>query len=60
MPVALNQPICLFSGWLDVYAKEDTTLRRASAGASHPELACWIVYDNSGEEPMLLDWSDKP
>lgn len=20
----------------------------------------WVLYDNSGDEPVLVDWSDKP
>jgi hypothetical protein len=25
-----------------------------------PRVNAWALYDNSGSEPVLLDWSEKP
>ena len=39
--------------------------RRFAAGLEHferlyaPRVDAWILYDNSGEQPVLLDWSER-
>jgi predicted ABC-type ATPase len=44
---------------------EDTIRRRFDAGLQllravyQPLVDQWAVYDNSGDEPQLVDWSDK-
>ena len=45
---------------------EDTIRRRFDTGKRHfvhlyqPLVDQWILYDNSGGKPVLVDWSDKP
>lgn len=45
---------------------EATIRRRFDAGIRlffevyRPLADQWVLYDNSGDEPMLMDWSDKP
>jgi predicted ABC-type ATPase len=45
---------------------EDTIRRRFDSGlqllrtAYQPLVDQWAVYDNAGDEPQLIDWSDKP
>jgi predicted ABC-type ATPase len=45
---------------------EATIRRRFDAGARlffdvyRPLVDQWVLYDNSGDEPLLMDWSDKP
>lgn len=45
---------------------EATIRRRFEAGQRllaevyQPLVDQWVLYDNSGEEPNLVDWSDKP
>lgn len=45
---------------------EDTIRRRISAGRDHfdrlyaPLVDAWVLYDNAGPEPVLIDWSEKP
>jgi predicted ABC-type ATPase len=40
--------------------------RRFAAGLSNfhghyaPLVDSWVLYDNSGDEPVILDWSEKP
>ena len=40
--------------------------RRFAAGINNfinyyaPQVDSWVLYDNSGDEPLLLDWSEKP
>lgn len=34
--------------------------RRLLVDVYQPLVDKWILYDNSGDEPMLIDWSDKP
>ncbi|MEO8410240.1 MAG: AAA family ATPase [Propionivibrio sp.] len=40
--------------------------RRFAAGIDNfighyaPRVDSWVLYDNSGDEPVLLDWSEKP
>ena len=45
---------------------EATIRRRFDAGKRlfvevyQPLVDQWILYDNAGDEPLLMDWSDKP
>lgn len=45
---------------------EDTIRRRFAAGRANferlyaPLADAWVLYDNAGPEPVLLDWSEKP
>ena len=45
---------------------EATIRRRFDAGkrlfveAYQPLVDQWILYDNAGDEPQLISWSDKP
>jgi predicted ABC-type ATPase len=45
---------------------EATIRRRFDAGLRlltdvyQPLVDQWVVYDNAGEEPVLMNWSDKP
>lgn len=45
---------------------EATIRRRFEAGTRlffdvyRPLVDQWVLYDNSGDEPLLMDWSDKP
>lgn len=45
---------------------EDTIRRRFAAGRANferlyaPLVDAWVLYDNAGPEPVLLDWSEKP
>ena len=45
---------------------EATIRRRFDAGKRlfldvyQPLVDQWVLYDNSGDEPVLVDWSDKP
>lgn len=45
---------------------EATIRRRFDSGARlfrdvyQPLVDQWVFYDNSGDEPLLMDWSDKP
>ena len=45
---------------------EATICRRFEAGRRlltevyQPLVDQWVVYDNAGDEPVLMDWSDKP
>lgn len=45
---------------------EDVIRRRFTAGRVNLRKSyaravdAWVVYDNSGSEPVLLDWSEKP
>ncbi|MFZ4622881.1 MAG: zeta toxin family protein [Rhodoferax sp.] len=45
---------------------EATIRRRFDAGLRlffevyRPLVDPWVLYDNSGDEPLLIDWSDKP
>lgn len=45
---------------------EATIRRRFAAGREHferlyaPQVDAWALYDNSGPQPVLLDWSEKP
>lgn len=45
---------------------EDVIRRRFTAGSRNfdtiykAEVDVWALYDNAGEEPSLLDWSQKP
>ena len=45
---------------------EATIRRRFDAGMRlffdvyRPLVDQWVLYDNSGDEPLLMDWSDKP
>lgn len=45
---------------------EVTIRRRFAAGRANferlyaPLVDAWVLYDNSGTEPVLLDWSEKP
>lgn len=45
---------------------EVTIRRRFDAGMRlffdvyRPLVDQWVLYDNSGDEPLLMDWSDKP
>ena len=45
---------------------EVTIRRRYEAGRRlltevyQPLVDQWVLYDNAGEEPVLMDWSDKP
>ncbi len=45
---------------------EATIRRRFDAGKRmfldvyQPLVDQWVLYDNSGDEPVLMDWSDKP
>lgn len=45
---------------------EATIRRRFDAGTRlffevyRPLVDQWVLYDNSGDEPLLMDWSDKP
>ena len=34
--------------------------RRLLVDVYRPLVDKWILYDNSGDEPILMDWSDKP
>lgn len=51
-------------GWHDI--PEATIRRRFAAGLQlfrnvyQPLVDQWTVYDNSGDEPILIDWSNKP
>lgn len=45
----------------------EATIRRRFEAGRHllaetyqPLVDQWVLYDNSGEEPLLMDWSDKP
>ena len=45
---------------------EATIRRRFEAGRRlltelyQPLVDQWVVYDNAGDEPVLMDWSNKP
>ena len=45
---------------------EATIRRRFAAGRANferlyaPQVDAWALYDNSGQQPVLLDWSEKP
>lgn len=45
---------------------EDVIRRRFHTGLLNfqmlyaPKVDAWTIYDNSGEQPQLLDWSEKP
>lgn len=45
---------------------ESTIRRRFDSGARlfrtvyQPLVDQWVLYDNSGDEPLLMDWSSKP
>ena len=45
---------------------EDTIRRRFAAGRENferlyaPQVDAWALYDNSGQQPVLLDWTEKP
>ncbi|MEX2524904.1 MAG: AAA family ATPase [Gammaproteobacteria bacterium] len=45
---------------------EDVIRRRFAAGLNNferlyaPRVDAWVRYDNSGEEPIALEWSEKP
>ena len=45
---------------------EPVIRRRFSAGRRNfehlyaPKVDAWVLYDNAGEQPVLLDWSEKP
>lgn len=45
---------------------EDVIRRRFASGLRHfdavykAEVDDWALYDNAGDEPVLLDWSEKP
>ncbi len=45
---------------------EATIRRRFVAGQENflhhyaPRVDAWVLYDNAGPEPLLLDWSEKP
>lgn len=45
---------------------EDVIRRRFAAGLRNfetiykPEVDSWALYDNSGDEPTLIDWSQRP
>lgn len=45
---------------------DDTVRRRFAAGRRNferlyaPLVDAWALYDNSGPQPVLLDWSEKP
>ncbi len=45
---------------------ETTIRRRFAAGLDNftrhyaPRVDSWVLYDNSGDEPVPLDWSEKP
>lgn len=45
---------------------EATIRQRFDSGARlfrdvyQPLVDQWVLYDNSGDEPLLMDWSDKP
>lgn len=45
---------------------DDTVRRRFAAGRKNferlyaPLVDAWALYDNSGPQPVLLDWSEKP
>lgn len=45
---------------------ENTIRRRYEAGQRlltevyQPLVDQWVLYDNAGEEPVLMDWSEKP
>lgn len=34
--------------------------RRLLAEVYRPLVNQWVLYDNAGESPLLMDWSDKP
>ena len=34
--------------------------RRLLAEVCQPLVDQWVLYDNAGESPLLMDWSDKP
>ena len=34
--------------------------RRLLAEVYRPLVTQWVLYDNAGESPLLMDWSDKP
>ena len=45
----------------------EATIRRRFEGGSRlltevyqPLVDQWVLFDNAGEEPVLMDWSDKP
>lgn len=48
------------------HVPEDTIRRRFAAGRANferlyaPLADAWVLYDNAGPEPVLLDWSEKP
>lgn len=45
---------------------ENTIRRRYEAGQRlltevyQPLVDQWVLYDNAGDEPVLMDWSEKP
>lgn len=47
------------------HVSEDTIRRRFTAGRRNferlyaPLVDAWVLYDNSGPQPLLLDWSEK-
>lgn len=34
--------------------------RRLSTEVYQPLVDQWVLYDNAGEDPILMDWSEKP
>lgn len=34
--------------------------RRMFADVYQPLVDKWVLYDNAGDEPVMMDWSDKP
>jgi len=33
---------------------------RLFSGVYQPLVDQWILYDNSGDQPVMMDWSDEP
>jgi predicted ABC-type ATPase len=48
------------------YIPDETIRRRFAAGLQNfkllygPLVDAWVLYDNAGAQPLLLDWSEKP
>ena len=37
----------------------EAVIRRRFARLYAPRVDAWTLYDNSGEQPVLLDWSER-
>lgn len=51
---------------MSAHRREAVIRRRFAAGLRNfdtvykSEVDAWALYDNAGDEPVLLDWSEKP